>query len=183
MASARYATRCSQGVCKQRRRGLRLIPWRVILPPIHSSHVTGCLLTWVHLPALPGRRRLAMAVIPHGPVHLVKVTRPPTLLPILLLGAISLNRWVLRVVSVALVMKRLVGHECGRVHAHLCELSCSHTAKRRPLCTRRPRGEGHEQRHHKHRPHHGPSRRPGVALAQTKMELRLFGSLRKYLRS
>jgi hypothetical protein len=96
------------------------------------SQGLGCLLTWVLLRTLLGRRRIALAVILHGPVRLVQPTSRFTLL-----GAISLHRRVVRVGSVALVMSRLVGHECGRVHAHLRERSWCDATRVRPGSTSR----------------------------------------------
>jgi hypothetical protein len=70
------------------------------------------LLTWVLLRALRGRRRIALAVILHGPVPLVQPTAPPTPL-----GAISLHRWVLRVISAALVVRAVCHGVCTMSHA------------------------------------------------------------------
>ena len=80
--------------------------------PLHGSW----LLTWDLLRTLRGRRRLAIAGVPHGPVPLVQPTIGFTPL-----GAIR-HRTILGVGG-ALVMSRVVGHECGRVHAHLRERS------------------------------------------------------------
>ena len=77
----------------------------------HALHRSR-LLTRVLLRAILGRRRLAMAVILHGPFIVVTAS-------LTLVGAIGLDRRVLRVVRVALVMKWVVGHERGRLHAHL----------------------------------------------------------------
>ena len=72
----------------------------------HALHHSW-LLTWVLLRTLLARRHLALAVILHGPVHLVKVTLPPTLL-----GAISLDSRVVRVGSVALVVRAVCHGTC-----------------------------------------------------------------------
>ena len=70
----------------------------------HALHPS-CPLTRVLLPAILGRRRIAPAVILHGPTLLV--TASPTLV-----GAIGLDRRVLRVGSVAAVGRAVSDGAC-----------------------------------------------------------------------